>query len=70
MKKRKKDDTEKRAEYMAQFKHKCKCGANVYLSKKYPKKICKWCGKTNYLDDKERFKDKLVITLKKHKYML
>ena len=39
MKKRKKDDVEKHAEYMAQFRHKCECGKNVYMSKKYPKVI-------------------------------
>ena len=49
---------------MAQYKHKCKCGANVYLSKKYPKKLCSWCKTMNYLDPKEEFKEKLKNKLK------
>lgn len=70
MRKRKKDDVEKHAEYMAQFRHKCICGVNVYLSNKYPKKICKWCGKMNYLDKKQEFEEKLKNALKKNKYMI
>lgn len=40
MRKRKKDDIDKKAEYMAQFRHKCKyCGHTIYMSEKHSKKI-------------------------------
>ena len=70
MRKRKRDNVEKHAEYMAQFRHKCECGKNVYMSKKYPKVICYYCGKMNYLDKKQEFEEKLKNALKKNKYMI
>lgn len=71
MRKRKKDDIEKKAEYMAQFRHKCKyCGHTIYMSKKFSVKICNWCHKKNYLDKKQEFEEKLKNALKKQRIMI
>jgi len=70
VRKKKKDDIEKHTEYMSQFKHKCKCGHNVYMSGRFPKTICSWCKRMNYLDEKEEFKEKLKSSLNKNKYMI
>lgn len=64
MRNRKKDDVEKHAEYMSQFKHKCKCGHNVYLSERHPRIICSWCKRMVYLDKKEEFRNTLKNALK------
>ena len=71
MRKRKKDDIEKKAEYMAQFRHKCKyCGHTIYMSKKHSKQICSWCRKMNYLDKKQEFEERLKSALKKVQIMI
>ena len=64
VRKREFDDIEKHYEYMSQFKHKCKCGHNVYLSAKHPKTLCSWCKTMNYYDKKEEFKNNLKNALK------
>jgi NADH pyrophosphatase NudC (nudix superfamily) len=58
-------DVQKYVENMSKYKHRCKCGHNVYLSKTHPKTICSWCKHMNYLDEKEEFKEKLKNALKK-----
>lgn len=60
------NDIQKYADNMAKYKHKCKCGHTVYLSKAHPKKLCNWCGKMNFLNEKEEFKEKIKNELRKH----
>ena len=60
------DDIQKYTENMSKYKHKCKCGHNVYLSKAHPTALCTWCGIMNYLDKKEEFKAKVKNELKKY----
>ena len=59
------NDIQKYANNMAKYKHKCKCGHTVYLSKAHPTTICNWCKEMNYLDKKEEFKVKMKRALKK-----
>lgn len=60
-----KTNVEKYVENMSRFKHKCKCGHIIYLNDKHPKAICSWCGRMNYKDEREKFKNILKNALKK-----
>ena len=60
-----KTNVEKYVKNMSRFKHKCECGHIVYLNEKHSKTICRWCGRMNYYDKKEKFKNILKNALKK-----
>lgn len=43
------------------FKIYCKCGhvVHIYPFEHINKKVCSWCGKYVYVNEKERFKEKM-----------
>ena len=43
----------------------CECSSVTYFKPSREKLICRWCGKTIYLDDKVKFKEKLMQELRK-----
>lgn len=62
-----KKSMDKYMDKMEEFKQKCECGHSIYLSKAYPIVKCNWCGRMNYFDKKEKFKNKMLNELYKEK---
>ncbi len=59
-------EVEKFAEKMNEYRKKCVCcGHSLIITPSNPKRLCRWCGTMNYLDDKIEFKEKLKNALKK-----
>ena len=59
-------EVEKFMNNMSRYRHNCKyCGHTIYMSEKHSKTICNWCHRTNYINEKEEFKNKVKSALKK-----
>jgi len=42
------------------FRRKCKyCHHSMYIFPTKPKRICSWCGRMNYYDQRTEFKERL-----------
>ena len=53
-------------EKMKCYSRKCtQCGHTMTITPRKPKKVCRWCGKMNYYDEKTKFIEKLKNDLKK-----
>lgn len=58
--------TKRLMEEVSKYKYYCECGHSIviYPFEKRNKKICRWCGKSVYVNKKEEFKDKMRGVLK------
>ncbi len=59
-------EIEKQYEKKQEFKVICKCGHRILFYNK-TKVLCNWCGNAVYLNDKEEFKEKLKLEMRKYK---
>lgn len=59
-------EIEKLASAKQDNKNICECG-NVVIFTKMKKVICHWCGRAVYLNEKEEFKEKLKLEMRKNK---
>lgn len=46
------------------LKRTCKCGHTVYIENNRRRVLCGWCGNWIYKNDRDEFKDKLMMKIK------
>ena len=56
-------ELKKRTDEISKYSYRCKCGHSVVI---YPferriKKLCSWCGEYVYINEREKFKDRLNV---------
>lgn len=50
----------KRLNYYTENSTTCECGHRIYISNKYGKLPCNWCGRMVYRNKKVEFKNKIM----------
>lgn len=61
------EEIEKLYNIKSDSKVKCKCGHSIFLTNKYERIICDWCGRWVYKNKKVEFKYKLLEAKNKNK---